>query len=174
MRPLLSSPAHRLLLQAMALTSLLALSSNSMAEPAPAVSPAAAATTPASNQASKPPATTAPANTTGKTAGTASPAAAGKAATDAGKPAQPTAQQYQQEIKKGTVRIQQLEKANQDALARNQELQLGNDNLTVQVQVLQSERSAQMFLYGAATLGMGTILGFILCNFMLGKRNRRW
>ena len=166
MRRLLS-PAHSQLLQAATLTGLLAFSSNSMAEPAPAVAPATIAAAPASK-----PATTAPATATGKAAAT--PATGAKTAADAGKPAQPTAQQYQQEIKKGTVRIQQLEKANQDALARNQELQLGNDNLTVQVQVLQSERSAQMFLYGAATLGMGTILGFILCNFMLGKRNRRW
>ena len=45
-------------------------------------------------------------------------------------------------------------------LAQNQELQLKNDNLGVQVQVLQSERSAQMFLYGAATLAVGVLLGF--------------
>ena len=49
-----------------------------------------------------------------------------------------------------------------------------NDNLTVQVQVLQSERSAQMFLYGAATLIVGAFIGFLLANYMLGKRKRRW
>ncbi|WP_221175087.1 hypothetical protein, partial [Staphylococcus aureus] len=48
-------------------------------------------------------------------------------------------------------RLKQLEHANLEALAQNQELQLKNDNLSVQVQVLQSERSAQMFLYGAVT-----------------------
>ena len=80
----------------------------------------------------------------------------------------------QQQVKINTARLQQLEQANQDALARNQELQLMNDNLTVQVQVLQSERSAQMFLYGAVTLGVGAFIGFLLANFMLSKTKRRW
>lgn len=90
------------------------------------------------------------------------------------KPVLPTAQQFQQQIKQLTTRVHQLEEANQEALARNQELQLANDNLAVQVQVLQSERSAQMFLYGAATLAVGAIIGFILCNSILSKRSRRW
>ena len=80
----------------------------------------------------------------------------------------------QQQVERNTARLHQLEQANQDALARNQELQLMNDNLTVQVQVLQSERSAQMFLYGAATLMVGAFIGFLLANYMLGKRKRRW
>lgn len=79
----------------------------------------------------------------------------------------------QQQLQKNNARLAQLEQANQEALARNQELQLSNDNLTVQVQVLQSERSAQMFLYGAATLAVGGIIGFILANYILSKR-RRW
>ena len=83
-------------------------------------------------------------------------------------------QLMQQQVERNTVRLQQLEQANQDALARNQELQLMNDNLTVQVQVLQSERSAQMFLYGAATLIVGAFIGFLLANYMLGKRKRHW
>ncbi len=83
-------------------------------------------------------------------------------------------QLMQQQVELNTARLQQLEQANQDALARNQELQLMNDNLTVQVQVLQSERSAQMFLYGAATLIVGAFIGFLLANYMLGKRKRRW
>ncbi len=83
-------------------------------------------------------------------------------------------QVIQQQVKHNTARLQQLEQANQDALARNQELQLMNDNLTVQVQVLQSERSAQMFLYGAATLAVGAFIGFLLANFILSKRTRRW
>lgn len=80
----------------------------------------------------------------------------------------------QQQLQKNNTRLAQLEQANQAALARNQELQLGNDNLTVQVQVLQSERSAQMFLYGAATLAVGGIIGFILANYILSRRTRRW
>ncbi|XID74388.1 hypothetical protein ACF3NA_07515 [Alkanindiges sp. WGS2144] len=83
-------------------------------------------------------------------------------------------QPIQQQVKSNTARLQQLEQANQDALARNQELQLMNDNLTVQVQVLQSERSAQMFLYGAATLAAGAFIGFLFANYLLGKRSRRW
>lgn len=83
-------------------------------------------------------------------------------------------QQLHQQIQQNTARLAQLEQANQDALARNQELQLMNDNLTVQVQVLQSERSAQMFLYGAVTLAVGAFIGFLLANYILSKRTRRW
>lgn len=121
-----------------------------------------------------PPTSTAPVIPT--TSATTPAKAVGKAAqaTDSKTPALPTAQQFQQQIKQQGTRIHQLEEANQEALTRNQELQLMNDNLAVQVQVLQSERSAQMFLYGAATLAVGVIIGFILCNYMLGSRSRRW
>lgn len=72
-----------------------------------------------------------------------------------------------------STRLAQLEKANKDALTRNQTLQLENDNLAVQVKVLQGERSAQMFLYGAATIAAGAILGFLFAG-MMQRRNRRW
>lgn len=170
MRRSTSQPALSALVSSVTFSLLLAVNSASMAEPAPATGTTAASAPAASTSTARPAAV--PATGATSTAGTAAKTPALDPKT--GKPIPPTAQQYQQEIKKGTVRIQQLEQANQDALARNQELQLGNDNLTVQVQVLQSERSAQMFLYGAATLGVGTIIGFILCNYMLGKRNRRW
>ncbi|MFW2056515.1 hypothetical protein [Acinetobacter haemolyticus] len=71
-------------------------------------------------------------------------------------------------------RLKQLEHANLEALAQNQELQLKNDNLTVQVQVLQSERSAQMFLYGAMTIAVGVILGFFVASYVYTKRRRQW
>ena len=71
-------------------------------------------------------------------------------------------------------RLAQLEKANLDALAQNQELQLKNDSLGVQVQVLQSERSAQMFLYGAATIAVGVLLGFLIASYVYTKRRRQW
>ncbi len=77
-------------------------------------------------------------------------------------------------IKDQSTRLQQLEQANLDALAQNQELQLKNDNLGVQVQVLQSERSAQMFLYGAATLAVGVLLGFLIASYVYTKRRRQW
>ena len=77
-------------------------------------------------------------------------------------------------VKDQESRLQQLEKANLEALAQNQELQLKNDNLGVQVQVLQSERSAQMFLYGAATLAVGVLLGFLVASYVYTKRRRQW
>ena len=77
-------------------------------------------------------------------------------------------------VKDQANRLQQLEKANLDALAQNQELQLKNDNLGVQVQVLQSERSAQMFLYGAATIAVGVFVGFLIASYIYTKRRRQW
>lgn len=77
-------------------------------------------------------------------------------------------------MKEQNLRLQQLEAANLDALAQNQTLQLKNDNLNVQLQVLQSERSAQMFLYGAATLGIGVLLGFLIASYIYSKRRRQW
>ena len=77
-------------------------------------------------------------------------------------------------VKDQHLRLQQLEKANLDALSQNQELQLKNDSLGVQVQVLQSERSAQMFLYGAATIAAGVLLGFLIASYVYTKRRRQW
>ncbi len=77
-------------------------------------------------------------------------------------------------VKDQHSRLQQLEKANLEALAQNQELQLKNDSLGVQVQVLQSERSAQMFLYGAATIAVGVLLGFLIASYVYTKRRRQW
>ncbi|NNG82802.1 hypothetical protein [Acinetobacter sp. ANC 5378] len=77
-------------------------------------------------------------------------------------------------VKDQATRLQQLEKANLDALSQNQELQLKNDSLGVQVQVLQSERSAQMFLYGAATIAVGVLLGFLVASYVYTKRRRQW
>lgn len=77
-------------------------------------------------------------------------------------------------VKNQSTRLQQLEKANLDALAQNQALQLKNDNLGVQVQVLQSERSAQLFMYGAATLGVGVLIGFMIASYVYTKRRRQW
>ena len=71
-------------------------------------------------------------------------------------------------------RLKQLENANLEALSQNQELQLKNDNLGVQVQVLQSEQSAQMFLYGAATIAVGVLLGFLIASYIYTKRRRQW
>ena len=77
-------------------------------------------------------------------------------------------------VKDQATRLQQLEKANLEALSQNQELQLKNDNLGVQVQVLQSEQSAQMFLYGAGTIVVGVLLGFVIASYIYTKRRRQW
>ena len=77
-------------------------------------------------------------------------------------------------VKDQSSRLAQLEKANLDALAQNQELQLKNDSLGVQVQVLQSEASAQMFIYGAATIAVGVLLGFFIASYIYTKRRRQW
>lgn len=71
------------------------------------------------------------------------------------------------------TRLASVEQANNDALARNQILQLDNDNLMVQVKVLQGDRSAQMFLYGAFTVIFGALVGFLFANH-LHRRTRRW
>ena len=98
-------------------------------------------------------------------------------AVDKGKKAAATPQQQlttlQRELQQQAIRLGQLEEANRVALTRNQALQLENDNLKVQVKVLQSERSAQMFLYGAATLGAGALIGYLFANH-LSRRSRRW
>lgn len=83
-------------------------------------------------------------------------------------------QKHKQEIEAQNKRLALLEEANQKALAQNQELQIKNDNLVVQTQVLQSERSAQMFLYGAVTFGAGTLTGIIIYSILYTRRRRSW
>lgn len=72
-----------------------------------------------------------------------------------------------------TKRLDQLEIANREALTRNQTLQLENDNLSVQVKVLQSERGAQMFIYGAVAILVGALIGYLIASNFL-RRTRRW
>lgn len=83
-------------------------------------------------------------------------------------------QKHKLELAEQEKRLSTLEKANQEALTQNQELQISNNSLAVQVQVLQSERSAQMFLYGAVTFGVGTIFGLILYGVLYTRRRRSW
>ncbi len=91
-----------------------------------------------------------------------------------------TAQQYiqqqhelRQDIKTMQLQVDQISEAHQVAIAQNQALQMANDNLSVQVKVLQSEQSAQMFLYGAATISIGGVMGLVLGSIM-ARRQRRW
>ena len=83
-------------------------------------------------------------------------------------------QKHKLELEQQHKRLGLLEQANQEALAKNQELQIKNDNLAVQIQVLQSERSAQMFLYGAVTFGAGTVTGLIIYSLLYTRRRRPW
>lgn len=83
-------------------------------------------------------------------------------------------QKHKQELAQQQQRLQLLEQANQKALSQNQELQLKNDNLSVQVQVLQSERSAQMFIYGAVTFAVGIFTGIIIYSVLYTRRRRQW
>ncbi|MFU8926964.1 hypothetical protein [Acinetobacter puyangensis] len=83
-------------------------------------------------------------------------------------------QKHKLELAQQQKRLELLEQANQKALAQNQELQLKNDNLSVQVQVLQSERSAQMFIYGAVTFGIGILAGIVIYSILYTRRRRQW
>lgn len=76
------------------------------------------------------------------------------------------------ELQAKLIRLSQLETANAQILTSNQKLQLENDNLGVQIKVLQSETSAQMFLYGAVTLAVGIMIGMMLSFYF--NRHRRW
>ncbi len=72
-----------------------------------------------------------------------------------------------------STRLDLLEIANHNALTQNQTLQLENDNLSVQVKALQSDRSAQMFIYGAVAILAGAIIGYIVAS-QFSRRTRRW
>jgi hypothetical protein len=112
--------------------------------------------------------------TSGKPAAT--PAATAKPAVAAA-PARPSMEtqiaNLSKQVSGQATRLGQLEAANQEALAKNQTLQLENDNLKVQVKVLQSDRGAQMFIYGAVAILIGALIGYICANYF-SRRNRRW
>lgn len=72
--------------------------------------------------------------------------------------------------KESYERYQTLEKNNLETVAKNQELQMQNDNLGVQVQVLESERTAQLLFYGAMILVIGAILGFMIGYFFARRQ----
>lgn len=68
-------------------------------------------------------------------------------------------------------RYQNLEQRNDETVAQNQELQMQNDNLSTQVKVLESERTAQLLFYGAMILLVGAIFGF-LTGYLFARRQR--
>jgi hypothetical protein len=117
--------------------------------------------------------------TTVKTATATAPATTNVAATTVVKPVikPPTLETLYANLNKQskiqTKRLDELEIANREALTRNQSLQLENDNLSVQVKVLQSERGAQMFIYGAVAILVGALIGYLIASNFL-RRTRRW
>lgn len=140
-----------------------------------AVEPAATPATPSPSAPSAQAAKPAPTSATGvKTAATTAPTAQPLTAEQLAKNKQQQDAKIKALVQDQASRLKQLEHANLEALAQNQELQLKNDNLSVQVQVLQSERSAQMFLYGAVTLAGGVLLGFFIASYIHTKRRRQW
>lgn len=165
----------------------------SMAHAAPTTAPATPAVTPASAPVRAPlyiPTVPASAPVAGSAATPASPTVgnsgqisantqASRAMTAA--PADPATTdlkglqaRHLQEINTLKKRLALLEQANQTALAQNQNLQLKNDNLGVQVEVLKSERSAQMFIYGALTFASGALAGLIIYSMINSRRRRSW
>lgn len=65
----------------------------------------------------------------------------------------------------------QLSKANEQLLANNAELQRQVDSLTTQNNVLVSERSSQLFMYGAYTAAASLLLGLGLGWWMFGRKS---
>lgn len=77
-------------------------------------------------------------------------------------------------VEEQSSRLEKLEKSQIGLLEQNQKLKLQNDSLNVQLQVLQTERSTQMFVYGAITVALSVLFGFILAVYMQSKRRRQW
>ena len=77
-------------------------------------------------------------------------------------------------VEEQSSRLEKLEKSQISLLEQNQTLKLQNDSLNVQLQVLQAERSTQMFVYGAISVALSVLFGFILAVYMQSKRRRQW
>ncbi len=65
-----------------------------------------------------------------------------------------------------------LSAANQKLLSHNAKLQREVNDLSTQVNVLINERSGQLFMYGAITVTISLILGFLLGAFIFSRRDR--
>lgn len=126
--------------------------------PAPAAKPAAAATPAAAPaSAAKPLTATAPAGTATPATPVAPPA-----------PVITPEQRHQQEL---LANAEKIDHANRDLLAKNQELQLQNENLGIQVNVLQKDRSAEGIRNGAIAVIAGFFIGFFFSGTG-GRRNK--
>ncbi|WP_312750792.1 hypothetical protein [Psychrobacter sanguinis] len=65
-----------------------------------------------------------------------------------------------------------LSAANQELLSRNAQLQRDVNDLETRVNVLINERSGQLFMYGAVTMGVSLFLGVLLGGFIFSRRDR--
>lgn len=88
-------------------------------------------------------------------------------------PATPTLtpeQRRQQELLENAERI---DKANRELLAKNQELQLQNENLSMQVGVIQRDKSSEGIWKGALAVIAGFLMGWYFSSSS-GRRKSNW
>lgn len=155
--------------------------------PAPAKPAAAVAPAPARTVTAPAPAAVKP------TAGVAAPAAA--RATPAVTPAAPVAPVVQPQVPPADAAPEQppapapmtleqrrqlellanaerIDKANRELLAKNQELQLQNENLAMQINVIRHDRSSEGIWKGALAVIAGYLMGWFFTNG--GRRKSGW
>jgi hypothetical protein len=75
-------------------------------------------------------------------------------------------QRRQQEL---LANAQRIDKANRELLAKNQELQLQNENLSMQVNVIKRDKSSEGIWKGA----LAVIAGFFMGWYFAGSSGRR-
>jgi hypothetical protein len=78
-------------------------------------------------------------------------------------------QRRQQEM---LVNAERVDKANRELLARNQELQLQTENLSIQNSVLKRDRSNEGIWKGAGAVIVGFLMGWFFAG--VGRRKSNW
>jgi hypothetical protein len=78
-------------------------------------------------------------------------------------------QRHQQEMLANAERV---DKANRELLARNQELQLQMENLSIQNNVLKRDRSNEGIWNGAGAVIIGFLMGWVFAG--IGRRKSSW
>lgn len=67
---------------------------------------------------------------------------------------------------------ERIDKANRELLAKNQELQLQNENLGMQINVVRHDRSSEGIWKGALAVIAGFLLGWFFASG--GRRKSSW
>ncbi|MCC2637324.1 MAG: hypothetical protein K0Q68_1043 [Moraxellaceae bacterium] len=67
---------------------------------------------------------------------------------------------------------ERIDKANRELLAKNQELQLQNENLAMQINVIRHDRSSEGIWKGALAVIAGFLMGWFFANG--GRRKSSW